>query len=79
MTKEEIFSQLKPLIADSLSVIENEIIPELLFTDDLGADSLDQVELCMRIEKKFDIAFSDKEMESIKTVQDAVDLVYLRQ
>lgn len=78
MNKEEIFEILKPLIEDSLSVGPEKITLEAIFKDDLDVDSLDQVELMMTIEKKFDVAFTDEEMEKVTTVQQAVDMIHGR-
>lgn len=78
MNKEEIFETLKPLIEDSLSVSPEKITLEANFKDDLDVDSLDQVELMMTIEKKFDVAFTDEEMEKVTTVQQAVDMIHGR-
>jgi acyl carrier protein len=75
MNKEDIFIRLVPVIAESLSRPETEIVPTAKFTDDLGADSLDVVQMSMDIEEEFDIKFTDSELEKIVTVQDAVNLV----
>ncbi len=63
------------LIADKLSVEIEEVVPEASFVDDLGADSLDLVELIMSMEEEFDIEISDEDAEEIQTVQDAMDYV----
>ncbi len=63
------------LIADKLSVETEEVVPEASFVDDLGADSLDLVELIMSMEEEFDIEISDEDAEEIQTVQDAMDYV----
>lgn len=78
MTKEEILQTLIPIIEDSLNVKPAQIVPEANFRDDLSADSLDQVELMMLIEKKFEISFTDSELEKVATVQDAIDLIHGR-
>jgi acyl carrier protein len=67
--------KLNLLIADKLNIKTEEIKPESSFSNDLGADSLDVVELMMEIEKDFNIKIEDGEMEGIKTVQDAVNLI----
>ncbi len=63
------------IIAEQLSVDKNKIVPEASFVDDLGADSLDLVELIMAMEEGFDIEISDEDAESITTVQKAIDYV----
>jgi acyl carrier protein len=63
------------IICEQLNVTEDEVTPEASFVDDLGADSLDQVELIMAMEEEFDISISDEEAEKIATVQDAVDYI----
>ncbi|MCP4691375.1 MAG: acyl carrier protein [Desulfobacterales bacterium] len=63
------------LIAEKLSVDIGEVAPEASFVDDLGADSLDLVELIMSMEEEFDIEISDEDAEEIQTVQDAMDYV----
>lgn len=72
MTTEE---KLNILIADKLNIDIKDIKPESNFSGDLGADSLDVVELMMEIEKDFNIKVEDGEMEGVKTVQDAVNLI----
>jgi len=74
-TKEEVVSKIKDLIKNSLGVNEDEITPDSSFIDDLGADSLDIVELVMLIEKDFDIEIPDEDAEKIGTVQDAIDYI----
>ena len=73
--KEEVVSKIKELIKNSLGVKEEEITPDSSFIDDLGADSLDIVELVMLIEKEFDIEIPDEDAEKISTVQDAIDYI----
>jgi len=60
------------IIIDKLGVEESEVTPEASFTNDLGADSLDTVELIMEFEKEFDISIPDESAEKIQTVGDAV-------
>lgn len=67
--------KVKQIIKDQLGVEDNEISPAASFVDDLGADSLDRVELIMAFEEAFDIEIPDEQAESIKTVQDAVDYI----
>jgi acyl carrier protein len=66
------FDKVKKIIVDQLGVDEAEVTPEASITDDLGADSLDQVELVMAFETEFNIDIPDEEAETIKTVGDAV-------
>lgn len=73
--REEIAQKARELIAESLGVSPDEITPESSFIDDLGADSLDIVELVMEIEKQFELEIPDDEAEKISTVQDAVDYI----
>ncbi|HEX7962877.1 MAG TPA: acyl carrier protein [Terriglobales bacterium] len=64
--------KVKQIIVDQLSVEESEVTPNASFVDDLGADSLDRVELIMAFEEAFDIEIPDEDAEKIATVQDAV-------
>ncbi|HYL26852.1 MAG TPA: acyl carrier protein, partial [Candidatus Nitrosotalea sp.] len=64
--------KVKKIIVEQLGVDESEVTPEASITDDLGADSLDQVELVMAFETEFNIDIPDEEAEKIKTVGDAV-------
>ena len=66
------FDRVKKIIVDQLGVDENEVTMEASITEDLGADSLDQVELVMAFETEFAIEIPDEEAEKIKTVGDAV-------
>jgi acyl carrier protein len=68
----DIASKVKAIIIDKLGVDENEVTPEASFTNDLGADSLDTVELIMEFEKEFDIAIPDDQAEKISTVGEAI-------
>ena len=68
----DIASRVKAIIVDKLGVDENEVTPEASFTNDLGADSLDTVELIMEFEKEFNIAIPDDQAENIGTVGAAV-------
>jgi acyl carrier protein len=67
--------KVKSIIADQLSVDEAQVKPEASFINDLGADSLDTVELIMALEEEFGIEISDDEAEKIQTVQAAVDYI----
>lgn len=67
--------KIKKIICEQLEVNEKDVVPEASFVDDLGADSLDQVELIMAMEEEFDISISDEEAEKILTVGDAIAYV----
>jgi len=67
--------KVKKIIAEKLSVDMAEVVPEASFVDDLGADSLDLVELIMSMEEEFDVEISDEDAEKITTVKDAFDYV----
>ncbi|MBW2607113.1 MAG: acyl carrier protein [Deltaproteobacteria bacterium] len=67
--------KMKKIIAEKLSVDMAEIVPEASFVDDLGADSLDLVELIMSMEEEFDTDISDEDAEKILTVKDAIDYI----
>ena len=67
--------KVKKIIAEKLSVDLEEIVPEASFVDDIGADSLDLVELIMSMEEEFDIEISDDDAEKLVTVQDVWDYV----
>ncbi len=71
----EIASRVKAIIVDKLGVDENEVTETAEFTKDLGADSLDTVELIMDFEKEFDITIPDEEAEKIATVGDAINYI----
>ena len=67
--------KVKKIIAEKLSVDLAEVIPEASFVDDLGADSLDLVELIMTMEEEFDIDISDEDAEKLDTVKDAINFI----
>ncbi|HBX51289.1 MAG: acyl carrier protein [Bacteroidetes bacterium RIFOXYA12_FULL_35_11] len=71
----DIASRVKAIIVDKLGVDENEVTPEASFTNDLGADSLDTVELIMEFEKEFNIAIPDDQAEKITTVGDTIKYI----
>jgi len=71
----DIASRVKAIIIDKLGVDENEVTPEASFTNDLGADSLDTVELIMEFEKEFNISIPDDQAENIGTVGDAIKYI----
>ena len=75
MTEEEIVKQVKAIIVDKLGVEESEVTESANFTNDLGADSLDTVELLMEFERVFGIKIPDEETSTIATVTDAIDKV----
>lgn len=70
-----IFERVKKVVVEQLSVEESKVVPEASFTTDLGADSLDTVELVMAFEEEFGCDIPDEEAEKIATVQDAVDYI----
>ena len=67
--------RVKKIIVEQLGVKEDDVKPEASFVEDLGADSLDTVELVMALEEEFDIEIPDEEAEKITTVQSAIDYV----
>lgn len=71
----EVASKVKNIIIDKLGVEESEVVVEASFTNDLGADSLDTVELIMEFEKEFNIAIPDDQAEKISTVGDAITYI----
>lgn len=71
----DIASRVKGIIVDKLGVDENEVTTEASFTNDLGADSLDTVELIMEFEKEFNMSIPDDQAESISTVGEAVKYI----
>ena len=75
MTEEEIVKQVKAIIVDKLGDEEAEVTESANFTNDLGADSLDTVELLMEFERVFGIKIPDEETSTIATVKDAIDKV----
>jgi acyl carrier protein len=75
---ESIEEKVKKIIAEKLSVDLSEVKPEASFVDDLGADSLDLVELIMSMEEEFGVEISDEDAEKIVTVKDAISYVHNR-
>ncbi len=67
--------KVKQIIAEQLGVEDDQVTGDASFMDDLGADSLDTVELVMALEEEFDIEISDEDAEKIQTVQDAIDYI----
>jgi acyl carrier protein len=74
-TKAEVIEKVKSLISQNIGVGTEEIAPDSSFIDDLGADSLDIVELVMNFEDSFGIEIPDEDAEKISTVQDAIDYI----
>ena len=75
MSSEEIFEKVKKIIVEQLGVAETSITMEASFIDDLGADSLDIVELIMALEEEFDIEIPDSDAEKVVSVGDVVDYI----
>jgi acyl carrier protein len=75
MPDQEIEQKVKQIIVDELGVDENEVTPNARFIDDLGADSLDTVELVMRFEEEFGIEIPDEDAEKIQSVRDAYNYI----
>ena len=73
--QKEIVEKVKQIISEQLGVEEAEVTPSASFTDDLGADSLDQVELVMAFEEAFGIEVPDEDAEKMTTVKDAVEYI----
>ncbi len=67
--------RVKEIIVEQLGVSEDEVVPEASFIDDLGADSLDIVELVMEFEEAFDMSIPDEDAEKIRTVGDAINYI----
>ncbi len=76
---EDILNKVQKIVSDQLSVEIEKVVPEASFNNDLGADSLDTVELVMALEEEFDIEIPDEAAESISTVQAAVDYILAKQ
>ena len=75
MNSEEVFEKVKGIIVNQLGVTEASVTLEASFIDDLGADSLDIVELVMALEEEFDIEIPDSDAEKVVTVGDVVDYI----
>ena len=75
MSTEEIFNKVKEIIVEQLGVAETAVVPEASFIDDLGADSLDIVELIMALEEEFEIEIPDADAEKVVTVNDVVEYI----
>ena len=74
----DIFQEVKSVIAEELEVEESQITKEAMIVEDLGADSLDVVELIMRLEEKFEVEIPDEDAEKIQSVGDAVNFIESR-
>ncbi|GIW41225.1 MAG: acyl carrier protein [Candidatus Binatia bacterium] len=68
-------ARVKEIICEQLDLKEDEVRPESAFIEDLGADSLDIVELVMALEEEYDVEISDEDAEKIRTVQDVIDYI----
>ena len=75
MEHDEVYDKVKAVIVEQLNVEEDDVIEDASFVDDLGADSLDIVELVMALEEEFGVSIPDEQAESIKTVGDAVSFI----
>jgi acyl carrier protein len=75
MDRDELFEKVKTVIVDQLGVEDDDVLEDAAFVDDLGADSLDIVELVMALEEEFGVSIPDEQAEKIKTVGDAVDFI----
>ena len=78
LSLQKIEEEVRKIIVTQLDISEDEVVPEASFVDDLGADSLDLVELVMAMEEKFDIEISDKDAEEINTVYKAISYIEQR-
>lgn len=75
MDRDELFEKIKAVVVEQLGVEEDDVNEDAAFVDDLGADSLDIVELVMALEEEFGVSIPDEQAEKIKTVGDAVDFI----
>ncbi|MDT7944762.1 acyl carrier protein [Synechococcus sp. R55.6] len=75
MSADEVYSRVRKIVSDQLGVEDDKVTPEANFQNDLGADSLDTVELVMAFEEEFDLEIPDEDAERIATVQDAVNYI----
>ncbi len=75
MENDEIFEKVKKIIIEQLSVAEDSVTKDASFIDDLGADSLDVVELIMALEEEFDMEIPDSDAEKISTVNDVIEYI----
>jgi len=75
MTREEIIAKVKGVVAEKLNVGEDQVTSEAKFVEDLGADSLDQVELIMALEDEFEMKIPEEEAEKLNTVGAAIEYI----
>ena len=75
MDENKVYEEVKKVVVDQLGVNEAEVTQKASFVDDLGADSLDVIELVMQFEDAFDIEIADEDAENIKTVKDVLDYI----
>jgi acyl carrier protein len=75
MTPKQIEEKVRKIIVEQLDISEEDILPESSFKDDLGADSLELLDLVMKMEEEFDIQISDEDAEEIISVQDAIERI----
>ena len=75
LTREEVLEKIKKVVVDQLGVSESEVTPEASFIEDLGADSLDTVELVMALEEEFDAEIPDEDAEKLSTVGKTADYI----
>lgn len=73
--KDQIFDKVKGIIVEQLGVEEDEVTPDASFIEDLGADSLDIVELIMALEEEFDLEVPDEDAEKLQTVNDVIEYI----
>lgn len=78
MEREELLKKIRAIVADKLSISEDQVTEEASFIEDLGADSLDQVELVMALEDEFGLDIPDEEAEKLATVGKAMDYILSR-
>lgn len=79
MSRDEVLARIRKVTAETLNVKEDEVVETASFTDDLGADSLDVVELVMGFEEEFSIDIPDDDVSQLKTVSDAIDYILKQQ
>ncbi len=75
MTEQEIYEKIKAVVVEQLGVSESEVSKEASFVEDLGADSLDSVELLMALEEEFGTEISDEDSEKLKTISDTITYI----